>query len=79
MASYKVIDGILYQSVDTKEIQAKLDNLVAEVKPYKTGIDECNAQIKAYEQQISLMVTNSGIDKEMAKIIDPEKSSFLGF
>lgn len=77
--SYKLIDGVLYQAVDTIEIQAKLNEVVEAVKPYKTGIEQCEAQIKEYNAQISVIIANSGIDKEVAKVVDPEKASFLGF
>lgn len=77
--SYKIIDGVLYQSVDAQGIQAQLDDLVAKVKPYTEGIAQCEAQIKEYKAQIATIVANSSVDKEAAKILAPEKADFLGF
>lgn len=77
--SYKVIDGVLYQEVDTTEIKERLETVVESVTPYKTGIEQCREQIKKYEEQISTIIANSGLEKEVVRAIDPEKASFLGW
>lgn len=83
--NYKVIDGVLYVEVDSSTIQQKLNVTVEKVRPYKEGISQCRQQISAYENQIkeyesqiSSIVSESGIDKEAAALVDPEKTSFLG-
>lgn len=75
---YKLIDGKLYRELDTTDIQNRLQQVLAEVKPYKDGIQQCEAQIAEYEAQISTIIANSGIDKEIIRVIDPEKADFLG-
>lgn len=75
---YKVIDGVLYQSVDVSGFRDKLNTLVEQVRPYKEGIQQCRKQIEEYEIQITRIVQGSGLDKEIAKALDPEKASFLG-
>lgn len=85
MAKYKVIDGVLYAEVSSSEIQQKLNTAVERVRPYKEGIAQCEQQISAYENQIkeyksqiSSIIAESGIDREAAALVDPEKTSFLG-
>lgn len=82
---YRIIDGVLYQSVDTSEITQKLDSLVERVRPYKEGIQQCESKIAEYQnqadeyqRQIVKLVQESGIDQEVARAVDPDKASFLG-
>lgn len=75
---YKLIDGVLYQSIDTTGFQDLLNRTVEQVRPYKDGIYQCERQIEEYRQQITAIVTNSGLDREVARAIDPTKADFLG-
>ena len=75
---YKMIDGRLYQCIDTAGFQDLLNRTVEQVRPYKDGIIQCERQIEEYRQQISAIVANSGLDREVARAIDPVKSDFLG-
>lgn len=76
--AYKMIDGVLYQSIDTQGFQDKLNNVVEQVRPYKDGIYQCKKQIEEYEAQIHHIVSNSGLDRDVARAIDPTKADFLG-
>lgn len=75
---YKMIDGVLYQAIDTESFQGKLNSVVEQVRPYKEGIYQCERQIREYQNQISSIVGNSGLDREIARAIDPTKADFLG-
>lgn len=86
MNQYKIIDGIVYKVVDSEEIKNKLVATCEKVKPYLDGITESQKCIKAYQeqiegyrQQISNIVNSESIDPEVAKMIDPERASMLGF
>lgn len=85
MANYRIIDGVLYQSIDTSEVTQKLDSLAEKVRPYKEGIQQCELKISEYQKQadeyqrqIAKFVEESGIDQDVARAIDPDKASFLG-
>lgn len=78
MAQYKVIDGVLYQSVDTTAIKDRLNSVVEQVRPYKDGIQQCENQIREYKEQITAIVQASGLNHEVVKAIAPEKADFLG-
>lgn len=78
MAQYKVIDGVLYQSVDTTTIKDRLNSVMEQVRPYKDGIQQCENQIREYKDQITTIVQASGLNCEVVKIIAPEKADFLG-
>lgn len=75
---YKLIDGILYQAIDTAPVKAKLNSVIEQVRPYKEGIKQCEDQIEEYKKQIATIIETSGLNKEIAKAIDPEKADFLG-
>lgn len=75
---YKLIDGVLYQAIDTEGYKGKLDSLVEQIRPYKDGIVQCENQIQEYRQQMSHIIANSGLSREIARAIDPIKADFLG-
>lgn len=75
---YRIIDGVLYQAVDTAVLKDRLNSVVEQIRPYKEGIQQCEAQIAEYKEQIASIVANSGLDKEAARALDPEKADFLG-
>lgn len=78
MAQYKVIDGVLYQSVDTAAIRDRMNSVMEQVRPYKDGIQQCENQIREYKEQITTIVQSSGLNREVVRALDPEKADFLG-
>ena len=79
MAEYKVIDGVLYKSVDTTGLHSQIDKVINEIQPYKDGIKQCEDQITQYNNQINTIIANSGLDKEVVKAVAPDKANLLGF
>lgn len=76
--SYKVIDGVLYNAVDTTEIKKKIADTVEKVKPYKVGIEGLKRQEANYENQISAIIANADLDADIVRAIDPENAVYLG-
>lgn len=76
--SYKLIDGVLYQTVDTAGVREQVDAVIAQVQPYKDGIKQCERQIAQYHDQIARIISGSGIDAEIVRALAPEKADFLG-
>ena len=86
MASYKIIDGIVYQQVDTTEIREKINAVKAKIKPFADGIAESERCISAYQeqiigykQQIANIIATENLDPEIVKMVDPESASTLNF
>lgn len=88
---YKMIDGQLYRTVDTAEINNTLNYTVESARPYVEGIASCEQQIAQYKQkiaqceqqitdyrtQVQSIVTQSGLDVDAVKLINPDKANFL--
>lgn len=75
---YKLIDGVLYQAIDTDGFKDKLNATVEQIRPYKDGIAQCKRQLAEYEEQIKYIVNSSGLDRDVARALDPSKADFLG-
>lgn len=88
---YKMIDGQLYKTVDTAEINNTLNYAVEAARPYVEGITsceqqialcnqkiaQCEQQIADYKAQVQGIVTQSGLDVDAVKLINPDKANFL--
>lgn len=86
---YKLIDGILYQTatITAEEVKAKLTALESSAKSYTEGIKTCDKEIErltaqklSYQQAITSLAKQNGVDKEMAEAVSPEiAKSVWGF
>lgn len=83
---YKIIDGVLYQQVDTSDIKEKINSVVRDVKPYQQAIEQVDNKIESlnrqrteYEAQINKIVAQAGLDAALVKQLDPDNALVLGF
>jgi FtsZ-binding cell division protein ZapB len=83
---YKIIDGVLYQQVDTSDIKEKINSVVRDVKPYQQAIEQVDNKIESlnrqrieYKAQIDKIVAQAGLDADLVKQLDPDNALVLGF
>jgi FtsZ-binding cell division protein ZapB len=83
---YKIIDGVLYQQVDTSDIKEKINSVVRDVKPYQQAIEQVDNKIESlnrqrieYKAQIDKIVAQAGLDADLVKQLDPDNAFVLGF
>ena len=83
---YKIIDGVLYQQVDTSDIKEKINSVVRDVKPYQQAIEQVDNKIESlnrqrieYRAQIDKIVAQAGLDADLVKQLDPDNALVLGF
>lgn len=77
--AYKIIDGVIYKTVDGAETKAKVNALATQIAPYQQGIKDLNAtiakckeQIVGYDKTINNIIAASGLDTELLSVIAPE-------
>ena len=82
----KIIDGVLYQQVDTSDIKEKINSVVRDVKPYQQAIEQVDNKIESlnrqrieYKAQIDKIVAQAGLDADLVKQLDPDNALVLGF
>lgn len=83
---YKIIDGVLYQQVDTSDIKEKINSVVRDVKPYQQAIEQVDNKIESlnrqrieYKAQIDKIVAQAGLDADLVRQLDPDNALVLGF
>lgn len=83
---YEKFNGKLYIELDEAAIMLKIDNAYSAVMPYIKGVKTCDNNIEAYELQkkkylteIDSVLSGTGLDKDMIKLLSPQKASEMGF
>lgn len=83
---YEKFNGKLYIELDEAAIMLKIDNAYSAIMPYIEGVKTCDNLIEAYELQkkkylteIDSVLSGTELDKDMIKLLSPQKASEMGF
>lgn len=83
---YERINGKLYKQVDEQEAKEKVEKLFSQTKSLIDGIKTCEKNILAFNNQkqkyiedISKIMLENGIDKQLIEQVMPKEANILGF